>query len=80
MQPSYAKGWEEFDTVFVAEDRTEEDHTVEKKFSVPHDATGLAVLILPVEEETPITLDIKEMNIDVTDPLSLYTCESASNS
>lgn len=60
--------WSLVDKLFISEDAVSGDHTVTKDFTVPADANNYAVVIYPVEASSPMTLELKEFELDVKEP------------
>ncbi|WPH64040.1 hypothetical protein vBVpP1_39 [Vibrio phage vB_VpP_1] len=66
--PEWTDGWSLVDTLFISEDAVSGEHTATKDFTVPADANNYAVIIYPVSAQSPMTLKLKQFELDVKDP------------
>lgn len=76
MQPTLEKGWEIADTLFVSEDAVAGDHVVEKEMTVPVGAVNFAILVVPVEEVSPLVLRLKDLEADLKEPFTGYVMKA----
>lgn len=60
--------WEQAGRFYTPEHPSDEDHSVTTEFTVPADANNYAVVIYPVEAQTPMHLELKEFELDVKEP------------
>lgn len=72
LQPQLEQNWTIVDTLFIPEDITKGDHSVNKTFTVPVDANNYGIIIYPEEEQTPNNLSLKQLKIDVVSPFVGY--------
>lgn len=63
-------GWTEADSMFISEEALQDEHTVTDKFTVPSDANNYAIVIIPAQAEQPMSLKLKELKVDVSDPFT----------
>ncbi|MGL5728771.1 MAG: hypothetical protein ACRCYD_13100, partial [Plesiomonas sp.] len=49
-----------------------DDHIATKRFTVPVDANNYAIMIYPTNAQQPLTLLLKDLRLDVTDPFTGY--------
>ncbi|QKN85762.1 hypothetical protein KNV09_gp167 [Vibrio phage Athena] len=65
-------GWELVGSLFFPSESVTGDHTLTKKFTVPSDANNFAVIIYPGVPNSPLTLKIKDFDVDVVNPFYGY--------
>lgn len=65
-------GWTIAGELFISEDAIQDDHIATKRFTVPVDANNYAVMIYPTNAQQPLTLLLKDLRLDVTDPFTGY--------
>ncbi|MGL5280698.1 MAG: hypothetical protein ACRC8W_02955 [Plesiomonas shigelloides] len=68
LQPN----WVTVGELFVTEEPIIDDHTVTKQFTVPNDANNYAVMVYPINAQQPLTLELKDLRVDVTTPFTGY--------
>lgn len=68
MSPVFEKGWTKEDSMFISEDVVAGEHTCSKEFTVPTDADNYAIVIYPVAAQSPMTLKLKQFEVDVKYP------------
>lgn len=64
LEPNWVRG----DNGFISEDAVSGDHTQQFLFTVPTDANNYAIIIYPIQAQSPITLKLKELKVDVVKP------------
>ncbi|MGL5309434.1 MAG: hypothetical protein ACRDAL_02400 [Plesiomonas shigelloides] len=65
-------GWTIAGELFISEDAIQDDHIATKRFTVPVDANNYAIMIYPTNAQQPLTLLLKDLRLDVTDPFTGY--------
>lgn len=70
--PIFQTNWSKVDELFISEDAVSGDHTATKTFTIPADANNYAVIIYPINAQSPLTLKLKEFKIDVNEPFTGY--------
>ncbi|MGL4466108.1 MAG: hypothetical protein ACRCUK_01275, partial [Plesiomonas shigelloides] len=65
-------GWTIAGELFISEDAIQDDHVATKRFTVPVDANNYAIMIYPTNAQQPLTLLLKDLRLDVTDPFTGY--------
>ncbi|MGL5283350.1 MAG: hypothetical protein ACRC8W_16680, partial [Plesiomonas shigelloides] len=65
-------GWTIAGELFISEDAIQDDHIATKRFTVPVDANNYAIMIYPTNAQQPVTLLLKDLRLDVTDPFTGY--------
>lgn len=60
--------WEVESTAFIPEDVVSGDHVFKNVFTVPSDANNYAVVIFPISSQQPLTLKLKQFDVDVSTP------------
>lgn len=68
LQPN----WVTVGELFVTEEPIIDDHTVTKQFTVPNDANNYAIMVYPINAQQPLTMLLKDLRVDVTDPFTGY--------
>lgn len=62
--------------IFISEDVVSGDHKVTGTFTVPTDCTNFAIIIYPNEQQTPLTLKLKEFTANVKTPFNGWVVHS----
>lgn len=70
--PILQANWVKADSLFISEDVVSGDHTEAKTMTVPSDANNYAIIIYPVAAESPMTLKLKELKVDVNPAFTGY--------
>lgn len=65
-------GWTIAGELFISEDVQSTDRIVSKRFTVPVDAINYAVMIYPTTPQQPMTLLLKDLRLDVSQPFTGY--------
>ncbi|MGL4250099.1 MAG: hypothetical protein ACRDCI_12035 [Plesiomonas shigelloides] len=65
-------GWTIAGELFISEDAIQDDHIATKRFTVPVDANNYAIMIYPTNAQQPVTLLLKDLRLDVTNPFTGY--------
>ncbi len=68
--------WKEGGSMFIAEDPLHEYSTKMGTLTVPATAKNFAVMIYPVTAQDPMTLDLKEFQVNVSEPFIGYYLEA----
>lgn len=76
VTPTFQTNWVKVDDLFISEDAVSGDHVATKNFTVPSDANNYAVIIYPVQAQQPLTLKLKQFNVDVVKPFIGYALHS----
>lgn len=63
--PTFQTDWVKADNLFITEDVTQGDHAVTKVFTVPVDTNNYALIIYPAQSQTPLSLKLKQFEVDV---------------
>lgn len=74
--PVLQTNWSIVDTLFISEDAVAGDHTASKDFTIPVDANNYAVIIYPAVAQTPLTLKLKQFDVDVKVPFNGYVLKA----
>lgn len=77
--PVFQSGWLKVEELFISEDVTQEDHQATKDFTIPSDSNNYAVIIYPIQAQTPMTLKLKKFDVDVNDPFVAYEMRGLEN-
>lgn len=77
--PIFQKNWLKADDLFISEDVVSGDHKVTKDFTIPTDASNYAVIIYPVQAQLPITLKLKQFDVDVNEHFTAYGMRGLEN-
>lgn len=64
--PIFTSDWVVVDSMFISEEPVIGDHTQSKEFTIPNDSTGIAILMYPHESQQPCTLQLKDLEGDIT--------------
>ncbi|WBK39585.1 hypothetical protein CB452P1_00001, partial [Clostridium phage CB452P1] len=64
--PIFTSDWVVVDSMFISEEPIVGDHTQSKEFTIPNDSTGIAILMYPHESQQPCTLQLKDLEGDIT--------------
>lgn len=64
--PIFTSDWVVVDSMFISEEPVVGDHTQSKEFTIPNDSTGIAILMYPHESQQPCTLQLKDLEGDIT--------------
>lgn len=64
--PIFTSDWVVVDSMFISEEPFIGDHTQSKEFTIPNDSTGIAILMYPHESQQPCTLQLKDLEGDIT--------------
>lgn len=70
-------GWTIAGELFISEDALSTDHIASKRFTVPVDAINYAIMIYPTAAQQPMTLLLKDMRLDVSEPFTGYVIHYA---
>lgn len=70
MQPELEKGWRIDQTDFIGELANGNEQTLTSTFNVPEDAVNYGVIIYPTDSQSPCTLSLKELKVDVKEPFT----------
>lgn len=70
--PDIQTDWVIVGELFISEDIASVDHDETKEFTVPADANNYAIMIYPVNAQQPMTLFLKDLRLDVTNPFTGY--------
>lgn len=65
VTPTFASGWEVVSKKFITEDAVSGDHVDTNAFTVPADAEQVAIIIYPIVSQTPVTMILKDFEVDV---------------
>lgn len=63
--PVFTSGWQLVDSMFLAENTTQEDYTTIKTFDIPDNEDGLAIILYPEVSEIPTVLTLKDLEGDI---------------
>ncbi|MGL5581537.1 MAG: hypothetical protein ACRDCE_11320 [Cetobacterium sp.] len=69
--------WSIAGELFISEDAVQSDHVATKRFTIPVDAINYAIMIYPTTAQQPMTLLLKDLRLDVTDPFTGYVINFA---
>ena len=75
--PKMEDGWAIVDSLFIAADPSDGDHTTSKVFTVPLDAANYGFMVYPVQSQTPVSLQLKQLQVDVIEPFTGYIMHKA---
>ena len=64
--PVFTTGWTLVDSLFISEDVVVGEHVATKTFTIPSDSEGIAILMYPVVSQSPSTLQLKDLEGDIT--------------
>lgn len=64
-QPVFERGWSMVSRKFISEDTVSGEHIDTNAFTVPDDAKQVAMIIFPVDSQTPTTMTLKDFEVDV---------------
>ncbi|MGL5773722.1 MAG: hypothetical protein ACRCYB_00040, partial [Aeromonas veronii] len=70
-------GWTIAGELFISEDALSTDHIASKRFTVPVDAINYAIMIYPTAAQQPMTLLLKDLRLDVSEPFTGYVIHYA---
>lgn len=65
VNPTFASGWELVSKKFITEDAVSGDHIDTNAFTVPADAEQVAIIIYPIVSQIPVTMTLKDFEVDV---------------
>ncbi|QKN84461.1 hypothetical protein MARILYN_53 [Vibrio phage Marilyn] len=67
-----SQGWDNHDNAFLPEHPEGSFHPIEKDFVIPNAAGLVMFAVLPTEEQSPMDVSIKPIEVDVKDPFTAY--------
>lgn len=67
-----SQGWDNHDSAFLPEHPEGSFHPIEKDFVIPNAAGLVMFAVLPTEEQSPMDVSIKPIEVDVKDPFTAY--------
>ncbi|MGL5712660.1 MAG: hypothetical protein ACRCX2_06550, partial [Paraclostridium sp.] len=62
----FTTGWAKVDDMFISEDAVSGEHTQSKTFNIPDNSKGLAIIMYSGESQIPVTLQLKDLEGDIT--------------
>ncbi|WP_259556326.1 hypothetical protein [Vibrio harveyi] len=72
MQPTLASGWTIVHKIYQPEEFGGGFDTIGGDFTVPSDADLIAFMVGPQDEQSPLDLSIKDMNVSAKVPFTVY--------
>lgn len=75
--PNFQTNWAKVDDLFISEDIVVGDHMATKTFTVPSDANNYAIIIYPAIAQQPLTLKLKQFQVDVVTPFIGYAVKTS---
>lgn len=70
--PNFETNWTKYASAFISEDIVSGEHKFATTFTVPAGIQNYAVIIYPVQAQQPLTLKLKQFQLDIAEPYVGY--------